>query len=69
MFVLAGKIKKMIEKIVSERSEGNVVKAETTKAKLALRGIDARNFNDMSSDDPAIISKLEVIAREFGIKL
>lgn len=66
---LAGKIKNMIEKIVTERSHGNGVIAGTVIAKLCLKGVIVKKYNEESEDDPAIIAKLENIAKEFEVKL
>jgi len=64
---MAGQIKKMIDHIVKERSQGNSSIATTTRTKLILKGISPQKYNDLSEDDPTVIGKLESIASEFGI--
>ncbi|MHC1698441.1 MAG: hypothetical protein AB9919_10370 [Geobacteraceae bacterium] len=56
---MAGKIKRMIEVIVVERSKGNVMLAKAVKTKLILKGINPAHYSDQSDDDPEIIRKLE----------
>ena len=56
---MAGKIKRMIEVIVAERSKGNEMLAKAVKTKLILKGINPAHYSDLSDDDPAIIKKLE----------
>lgn len=63
MFVLAGKIKKMIDLIIQEMSQGNPTIVEMTKAKFILKGINPDNYNSSSEDDPTIIKKLLSIDR------
>ncbi|MBN1980443.1 MAG: hypothetical protein JW795_02855 [Chitinivibrionales bacterium] len=64
---MAGKIKKMIESIIEQRSGGNTTIALTTKTKIILKGIDPGNFTPQSDDDPETIEKLRKIAQELGI--
>ena len=59
----------MIDVIVSEKSKGNTTLISTNKTKLLLRGIDCSKYDNNSSDEPDVISKLQGIANEFGIKL
>ena len=55
---MAGKIKKMIEEILVERSKGNERVEKIVRTKLILKGVDPAKFTDSSDDDPAIIEKL-----------
>ena len=48
---MAGKIKKMIDDIIEERSKGNPAITEMTIAKLILKGLNPNKFDDNSSDD------------------
>ncbi|MBU2524737.1 hypothetical protein KKG71_06115 [Patescibacteria group bacterium] len=66
---MAGKIKQMIDEIVSQRSKGNTTIARLTKAKLILKGIDPDNYDDNAEDDDDIIGKLRAIADENNIQL
>jgi hypothetical protein len=56
---MAGKIQRMIEVIVAERSKGNEMLAKAVKTKLILKGINPALYSDQSEDDPTIIKKLE----------
>jgi hypothetical protein len=55
---VAGQIKLLIDQIVSERSKGSVIIANTTKTKLILKGIDPDKYSLHSEDDPVVIRKL-----------
>lgn len=61
---MAGKIKQMIDVIVAQRAKDNPMLAGVIKTKLMLKGIDPNKFTPQSDDDPAIIAKLEVVAKE-----
>jgi hypothetical protein len=66
---VAGKIKLIIEKIIEERARGNDTIRNTTRAKLVLKGFNPDSFTIKSEDDPEIISSLQKIAVEMGVKL
>jgi len=56
---MSGKIKRMIEEILAERSKGNEMVEKIVRTKLLLKGIDPAKYTDSSDDDPAVIEKLE----------
>ena len=60
---MAGKIKRMIERILAERSKGDELLARVITTKLILKGIDPNKFSDKSDDDPQIIEKLGKMMR------
>lgn len=64
---MAGRIKRMIDKIVSAKSKGNSTIAIATKTKLILKGINIDSYNDNSDDDPVVIEKLKQVAVDFGL--
>jgi hypothetical protein len=64
VFEMAGKIKLMIEKILAERSRGNVTLARVIKTKLILKGINPAKYSDQSEDDPKIIRKLKKMTQD-----
>lgn len=66
MIYLAGLIKAMIDAIIQERSNGNPVIAEMTKAKFILKGINPDKYRSSSADDPVIIQKLHVFAQQLN---
>ena len=61
---MAGKIKQMIDTIIAQRSKQNPMLAGVIKTKLMLKGIDPSKFTAQSDDDPAIIAKLEAVAKD-----
>lgn len=66
---MAGKIKKMIDTIISTRAQGDPVLEKTIKTKLVLKGINPDSYGPSSPDDPAVIEKLTAIARDFNVNL
>jgi hypothetical protein len=64
---LPGKIKKMIDEIIQQRSKGNPAITEMTIAKLILKGINPNKFDINSPDDMTIINKLLDIARQLNV--
>jgi hypothetical protein len=61
---MAGKIKQMIDTIIAQRAKDNPMLAGVIKTKLMLKGIDPNKFTPQSDDDPAILAKLDVVAKE-----
>lgn len=66
---MAGRIKRMIDQIVEQRAKGNLIVADTTKAKLIFKGVNPDKFTYTSFDDPAIEAKLRDIAAAMGVSL
>jgi hypothetical protein len=66
---MSGKIKKMIDAIIKQRSKGSPIIASTLKVKLILKGIYPDKFTDNSDDNPVIIKKIEQIAADLGVDL
>jgi len=62
---MAGQIKRMIDSIIEQRSQGNKVLVGVVKMKLILKGIDPKNYTSSSPDDFAIIGKLHELMHEF----
>ena len=63
---MAGKIKKIIDQIILERSHGNPAIVEMTKAKFILKGLNPDKYDSNSEDDPIIIKKLLMIDRNMN---
>lgn len=61
---MAGKIKRMIDTLITQRAKDNAMLAGIIKTKLMLKGIDPSKFSSQSADDPAIIGKLECLLKE-----
>jgi hypothetical protein len=62
--VMAGQIKKMIDTIIEQRANGSKVLEGVVKMKLILKGIDPKNFTELSPDDPVILGKLFELKNE-----
>jgi hypothetical protein len=61
---MAGKIKQMIDTLVTLRAQDNELLAGIIRTKLILKGIDPNRFTAQSPDDPAVISKLEALLKQ-----
>jgi hypothetical protein len=66
---MAGQIKNMIDSIIEQRSRGNQTLVATTKTKLILKGFNPDKFTAAAPDDPTLIARLSIIAREMGANL
>ncbi len=64
---MAGQIYNMIQKIITEKSRGNKVIANSVKTKIILKGVAIDKYTPTSPDDMAVIQKLRDIAKEFGL--
>jgi len=66
---MAGKIKQIIDVIISQRSKGNPAVTQALKAKFALKGINPDGYSAASADDQAVIGKLTMLAKDLGVSL
>ncbi len=66
---MSGKIKKAIDEIIEQRSNGNPTLASTTKTKLILKGVNPDLYKEDSPDEQVVIAKIRQIATDFGIAL
>ena len=66
---MAGKIKRMIDSIITERAKGNPIMVSTTTTKLIVKGINPANYTLDSPDDYAVIERLRQIAAEMNVKI
>jgi hypothetical protein len=66
---MAGRIKYLIDSIIEQRAKGDPAIINTTKTKLLIKGINPDKYTPQSDDDPVVISKLEGIAKEFGLSI
>jgi hypothetical protein len=64
---MAGLIKIMIDKIITQKAKGNVTMINLTKTKLILKGVNPDKFTAASEDDSAVIQKVRVIGKEMGV--
>lgn len=63
---MPGKVKRMIDSIIEQRSRGDPILLKTTKTKLMLKGINPDKFTLKSEDDPRILEKLNKLMKELG---
>ena len=66
---MAGQIKVMIDRIITERSKGSAALAATTRTKLILKGVEPDEYTAASPDDPAVLGRLREIAAELNVSL
>ncbi len=66
---MAGKIHKMIREIIEKKAKGNRILMNTVETKLILKGINPEKYSPSSPDDPVILEKVKIVAKEFGINL
>ncbi len=66
---MAGQIKRMIDAIIRQRSNGNPVLENTTRTKLIIKGFHPDKYTAASEDDPAKIAELKEIAKDMGVTL
>lgn len=64
---MAGQIRRMIDSIIQQKAKGDQSLTYLMQAKLALKGINTKNYDQHSEDDPIVIEKLRQIAKDFGI--
>ncbi len=68
MRLLTGQIKLLLEQIVLVKSlGGDPILQKMTKVKLLMKGIQFNNFDENSPDDPELIEKISLIAKDFGL--
>ncbi len=56
---MPGKIRRLIDSIISQRTQDNPMLERVIKTKLILKGINPNKYTLESEDDPLIIAKLE----------
>lgn len=66
---MTGKIKRMIDQIISEKSKHDPALAHSVNAKLCIKGVIPKKFDENSPDDPVVIEKLVSIAKDLGVKV
>jgi len=57
----------MIQRIVTQKARGNTIIANSVRTKMLLKGIAIDKYTPTSPDDPAVVKKLQDIAKEFGV--
>ena len=64
---MAGQAYTMIQSIITQKSKGNAVIANSIRTKMYLKGIAVDKYTPSSPDDQEIIKKIREIAKEFGV--
>lgn len=64
-----GEIKRLLDRIVEVRGQGNKTATNVILTKLILKGLNPANFQLTSPDDPATLAKVRQAAAELGINL
>lgn len=64
---MAGQIYNTIQKIITQKSKGNQIIANSIRTKMLLKGIMVDKYNALSPDDPVVMKKLQEVAKEFGV--
>lgn len=57
----------MIQSIITQKSKGNLVIANSIKTKMYLKGIAVDKYTAASPDDLAVMQKVREVAKEFGV--
>ncbi|MDD2335196.1 MAG: hypothetical protein PHD01_01310 [Geobacteraceae bacterium] len=61
---MAGKIRQMIDSIITQRAKDNPMLERVIKTKLILKGINPNKYTLQSEDDPVVLGKLEKMIAE-----
>lgn len=62
-----GRTKRILDRILQQRSAEGPARTMALRTKLLLRGIDPENFTERTPDDPAILRQVQEIARRMGL--
>ena len=57
----------MIQQVISQKSKGNMIIANSVRTKMYLKGIAVDKYTALSPDDAAVIQKIREVAKEFGV--
>ena len=66
---MAGQIKRLLDRIIESRTQGNAFLVPFVRARIMLKGICPENFDATSEDDPVMISRVKMLALDMGIDL
>lgn len=64
---MSGKIKKMLDKYLELRCVGNKAIKSAVIAKMTLKGVNPKNWDENSPDDREVIKKIKEIAKRHNI--
>lgn len=66
---MAGQVRKMLDQIIIQKSNGNPTIMAATKTKLILKGLNPDKFSATSEDSFDLIKKVREAANEMGVRL
>jgi hypothetical protein len=66
---MAGQIKRMIDEIIDQKAKGDHALEYLMQAKLALKGVNSKKYDERSDDDPVILDRLRLVAKDFGVTI
>lgn len=66
---MAGQIKKMLDQIIMQKSNGHPTLMAAVKTKLILKGLNPDKFSNLSEDNLDLIKKVREAAQEMGVHL
>lgn len=68
-FIMAGKVKELIDRLIELRTKGDRGLVAPVKIKLIMKGVDPDLFDAASADNPMVIQRVITIAKEMGYEL
>lgn len=68
-FIMAGKVKILIDRLIELRTKGDRGLVAPLKIKLIMKGVDPDLFDAASQDNPIVIQRVMTIAKEMGLEL
>jgi hypothetical protein len=66
---MAGKVKALIEQLITLRTKGEHGLVAPLKIKLIMKGVDPDLYDASSPDNPVVIQRITTIAKEMGYDL
>lgn len=66
---MAGQIKKMLDQIIMQKSNGNPTIMAVIKTKLILKGLNPDKFTAQTEDNFELIKKVREAAQEMGVRV
>ena len=66
---MTGTIHRLITRLIDQRTGGRPNLAASIKIRLIMKGVDPDRYNEDSADDPAVIARLHIIAKDMSVDL
>ncbi|NMC75026.1 MAG: hypothetical protein GYA56_11835 [Geobacteraceae bacterium] len=61
---MAGKLREMLDRVISKKVRDNPLIGNVIKAKLVLKGIDPNRLTPQADNDPVLIAKFQEVMKE-----